>query len=100
MTARLTAYDSLIKIGYTLISECYEKVFRGSLKKLKIINKALQWMPFGGQNVVKGWVKQLINTAANIIVNKVVPSLGKACHKTTLDNSREEVPKLKAWELN
>ncbi len=27
MTARLTLNDRLIKIGYTLISECYEKVF-------------------------------------------------------------------------
>ena len=33
------------------------------------------------------------------IVSGVVPFLGKACYKRTLDNCRGEVPKRKAWEL-
>lgn len=39
MTARLTVDDRFIKIGYILISESYEKVFRNSLKKAAEDNK-------------------------------------------------------------
>jgi hypothetical protein len=50
MTVRLTVDDRFIKIGYMLISECYEKSFPKLFKEvLKIINTAFQRMLFSGQ---------------------------------------------------